>query len=233
MDLDMQLVSKSVKDTFTLRFYTWEPYCVSLGANQPEGDIDMVRLFNDGFHLVRRPTGGRAVFHSEELTYSVVINSNRWSPKEAYTWINEALLAGLSIYDERFITAGLSHDEIRFREHYRSVESAACFSVPARSEVKFDGRKLIGSAQRKIGNVILQHGSINTGPFHKRIVDYLILEPGERENLRVLLENSTADIGSILNGKVDILRLKESILQAFAEKSGLDFTFLEQKMDEI
>jgi len=233
MDLDMQLVSQSEQDSFTLRFYTWEPYCVSLGANQPEDDIDTAKLYDDGFHLVRRPTGGRAVFHSEELTYSVVINSNKWSPKEAYTWINEALLSGLGAYDSRLTTAGLSQDEVKFKEHYRSVESAACFSVPARSEVKFDGRKLIGSAQRKTGNVILQHGSINTGPFHKHIVDYLTLEPGERESLRALLENSTADIGSILNAEVDILRLKESILQAFTEKSGFDFTFLEMKMDEI
>lgn len=232
MDTDLELVAGSDAESFTLRFYTWEPYCVSLGANQKESDIDTIKLYNDGFHLVRRPTGGRAVFHSEELTYSVVINSDRWSPKEAYKAINEALLFGLGDYDAGLSTAGLSDQEVKFREHYRSVESAACFSVPARSEVKFDGRKLIGSAQRKIGQVILQHGSINTGPFHKRIVDYLLLDEASKQDLKALLESSTADISSILNGEVDLDRLKVSILKGFVEKFGLNFSVLEMKMDD-
>lgn len=232
MDTDLELVAGSVTDSLTLRFYTWEPYCVSLGANQQESDIDTGKLYNDGFHLVRRPTGGRAVFHSEELTYSVVINSNRWSPKEAYKAINEALLDGLGKYDTGLSTAGLSDQEVKFREHYRSVESAACFSVPARSEVKFDGRKLIGSAQRKIGQVILQHGSINTGPFHKKIVDYLLLDESGKQDLKALLESSTADISSILKEAVDLDRLKDSILKGFVEKFGLNFSILEMKMDD-
>ncbi len=231
MDLDLELVARSAEDSLTLRFYTWQPYCVSLGANQAESDIDIARLISDGFDLVRRPTGGRAVFHSEELTYSVVIRSGKWSPKEAYSAINEALLSGLGLYDPRLCDAGLSKEDVRFREHYRSVESAACFSVPARSEVKFDGRKLIGSAQRKIGQAILQHGSINTGPFHKKIVDYLILGESEKARLAALLESSTADIGSILGTGVDEERLKGALLKGFTEKFSMNFSFLEMKTD--
>ena len=63
-----------------------------------------------------------------------------------------------------------------FREFYKEGHSAVCFAVPAKSELKFDGRKLVGSAQRKFGNVILQHGSILCGEFHKKIVDYLASE---------------------------------------------------------
>jgi len=231
MDRDLELVAGSVDDSFTLRFYTWEPYCVSLGANQAESDIDTAKLFADGFDLVRRPTGGRAVFHSEELTYSVVIRSGNWSPKEAYTAINEALLTGLGIYDPRLSDAGLSGEDVKFREHYRSVQSAACFSVPARSEVKIDGRKLIGSAQRKIGQAILQHGSINTGPFHKRIADYLILPEKEKESLIKLLESGTADIRTILGSEVDLNRLKTAILKGFELKFCMDFSFLEMMTD--
>ncbi len=223
MDFDLRLASESEESSFYLRFYRWDPFCVSLGANQPEEGLNIEALHADGFDFVRRPTGGRAVFHSEELTYSVILNKTDLTPRESYNAINEALLMGLVNYDKRLSAAGLSGDEVNFKEHYRSAESVACFSVPSKSEVKLDGRKLIGSAQRKIGGVILQHGSINTGSFHKKIVDYLNIDRFEKVSLKMLLDTKTSDIKSIIGEDVDMERLKISILDGFRERFSLDF----------
>jgi len=223
MDFDLQLASGSKEGSMCLRLYEWNPYCISLGANQSEESLNKEALHRDGFDWVRRPTGGRAVFHSEELTYSVILNKLNISPKDAYNAINEALLFGLAEYDQRLGEAGLSGEEVNFKEHYRSSESAACFSVPSKSEVKMDGRKLIGSAQRKTGDVILQHGSINTGSFHKKIVDYLNIDLFEKENLKMLLNEKTSDIKSITGEEVDMEKLKFSIIQGFRDRFSIDF----------
>jgi lipoate-protein ligase A len=223
MEYDIHLMKTSGTDSFTVRLYTWLPYCISLGANQKEDIINKELLLDDGYHLVRRPTGGRAVFHSEELTYSVIINTSLISPKVAYKKINEALLLGLSFYDKRLASANMEEKEINFKEHYKSDVSVACFSVPSKSEVKFDGRKLIGSAQRKIGEVILQHGSINTGSFHKRIIEYLDIDQSERDTLKILLDEKTSDIKSILGGEVDLSNLKRSIVLGFEKVFNLVF----------
>lgn len=223
MDFDLQLAGESKEGFMCLRLYQWNPYCISLGANQSEESLNKEALHRDGFDWVRRPTGGRAVFHSEELTYSVILNKLNMSPKDAYNAINEALLLGLAEYDQRLGEAGLSSEEVNFKEHYRSVESAACFSVPSKSEVKMDGRKLIGSAQRKTGNVILQHGSINTGSFHKKIVDYLNIDLFEKESLKMLLNEKTSDIKSITGEEVNMERLKFSIIKGFRNRFSIDF----------
>lgn len=223
MEFDLHLADESESESIYLRLYTWDPYCISLGANQAVESLDLKKLNADGFDFVKRPTGGRAVFHSEELTYSVVINSLSFTPKGAYKQINEALLLGLSFYDRRLTDAGLENEEVNFKQHYSSGLSAACFSVPSRSEVKFDGRKLIGSAQRKTGNVILQHGSINTGDFHKRIVDYLILSPDEKKDLHTLLDDKTSDIRSITGQEVDMKKLGDAIVKGFRQEFKLGF----------
>ena len=223
MDFDLQLAAGSEEASMYLRLYEWNPYCISLGANQSEESLNREALHRDGYDWVRRPTGGRAVFHSEELTYSVILNKMNMSPRDSYNAINEALLLGLADYDQRLGGAGLSSEEVDFKEHYRSAESAACFSVPSKSEVKMEGRKLIGSAQRKIGVVILQHGSINTGSFHKKIVDYLNIDMFEKESLKMLLNEKTSDIKSITGEEVDMEKLKFSILKGFRGRFSIDF----------
>jgi len=227
MDYDLRLVANVPPEAMILRFYTWKPYCVSLGANQPDSEVLTDKLTADGFTMVRRPTGGRAVFHSEELTYSVVLRSALMTPRRIYSDVNEALLIGLRHYDQRLAVAELSEKEVKFREHYRVAGSAACFSVPAKAEVKFEEKKLIGSAQRRLGDVTLQHGSINTGAYHKRIVEYLNLSEEEKEEIKNILEAGTSDISEITGEKVDFKKLKEYILFGFSQKFGLNFVNLE------
>ena len=79
----------------TLRLYGWDPPAVSIGFNQDAGEFDEEKLRRSGIDLVRRPTGGRAILHANELTYSVVLAAGGRTPKEIYRFISEGLLAGV------------------------------------------------------------------------------------------------------------------------------------------
>lgn len=139
-----------------LRFYRWSPACVSLGRNQPAAglyDEDLLRA--RGIDVVRRPTGGRAVLHARELTYSAVMPDRALgSARAAYSSINRALVAGL----RRLGVPAALQPPSALRAPAPSI--APCFQHPAEGEVVVAGRKLVGSAQVRQDGVILQHGSL-------------------------------------------------------------------------
>ena len=216
MDFDLELVNNFKIDSPVLRVYRWKPYCISLGANQEFNSVNTNKSKQDGIDIVKRPTGGRAILHSEELTYSVVYPlSDTVSPKQIYREINLALKSGLKYYDSIFEQIELEHTQPHFPSFYKNEKSTLCFAVSAMNELNFDGRKIAGSAQRKIENVILQHGSILCGSYHKRIVDYLILPEDKIEAIKNEMEDTTIELGTILNEKIDDQKLLHSIKQGF------------------
>ncbi len=216
MDFDLELAKNCVHNEFILRLYRWKPYCISLGANQSEDILNKEKIRRDDLQFVKRPTGGRAIFHAEELTYSIIspIDKNT-SARKLYKEINSALIIGLSIYDSNLIETELETIQPDFKKHYESNKSSVCFSIPAKSELKYNKKKLVGSAQRKLGNAILQHGSILCGNLHKKIVDYLNINDDERFEILNTLQNKTIEIESILNEKVDYEKLILSIKTGF------------------
>lgn len=139
-----------------LRFYRWDPPCLSLGRNQPAaGRYDLDALRAAGVEVVRRPTGGRAVLHHHELTYSVVAPEGvLGGPRASYAAINRALVAGL----RRLGVAARLQPRTGRRAPAPSL--APCFDEPAEGEVVAGGRKLVGSAQLREAGVVLQHGSL-------------------------------------------------------------------------
>ena len=149
----------------TLRFYRWEPGCLSFGRNQEaRGTYDPDAAADRGVDVVRRPTGGRAVYHHRELTYSVTAPAGSWgSLRETYRRINRALAAGLR---ELGVSAVCAADESHVAGRSPSSRptprptSRPCFRDPLPGEVTVDGRKLVGSAQWRDGGAFLQHGSI-------------------------------------------------------------------------
>lgn len=139
-----------------LRFYRWAPACLSLGRNQPAaGAYEAALITARGLEVVRRPTGGRAVLHHRELTYSVAFPDGLLgAPREAYAALNRGLVAGLR---ELGVHAELSGGG----PGPAPVPSLApCFREPAAGEVVVAGRKLVGSAQYREGGATLQHGSL-------------------------------------------------------------------------
>ena len=137
----------------TVRFYRWSAPTLSFGRNEPVtvGYRDLLRQ-SPGMEAVRRPTGGRAVIHDREFTYSVVFPARAFGGlRAAYGKINRGLLRGLR---------RLGVDAGGAAGTAAAPDSGPCFLEPAEGEVVVRGRKLVGSAQARIGGAILQHGSM-------------------------------------------------------------------------
>lgn len=143
----------------TLRFYAWGPPCLSLGFSQGFEVADSTFCRAHGVDVVRRPTGGRAVLHHLELTYSLVAplgaGAFSFDLQASYRRICEALVAGLSSLGVAAELAGPPEGGL-----IKPTAAIPCFVGPAAGEVVARGRKLIGSAMRRIGGTLLQHGAI-------------------------------------------------------------------------
>jgi len=205
-----------------LRVYRWAPPAVSVGRNQEGRDFAAGVLADRGYDLVRRPTGGRAILHAEELTYAVVGSSPSAlfgdSLHQTYEAINRALLLFLQ-------GLGVAAD-VAGSESRASRPDPVCFRSTGRHEVRVGGRKLIGSAQRRTGGVFLQHGSILTGPAHTDLVDLLDQEDPGRCPREELLA-ATTDLGRLLGRRpdpADLAELGDRLVAAFCTALGLEPT---------
>lgn len=156
MALDEALMSRA-RDTgeFTLRVYSWASPTLSLGRNQSARRVyDLDRIRARGLRVVRRPTGGRAILHHREITYSVTApTTDAGDLRESYERINRVLVSGLERLGVR--------TEIAAPEGRSTPPGPApCFDAPAAGELVVEGRKLAGSAQWRSDGALLQHGSI-------------------------------------------------------------------------
>jgi lipoyl(octanoyl) transferase len=143
----------------TLRLFAWQPPCLSLGYAQTSGDVNLDALLARSWELVRRPTGGRAILHTDELTYSVIAPLKEprvfGSVLESYRRLAQALLRSLQL---------LGLDARADKDHLQpvpaQVNGPVCFEVPSNYEITVGGKKLIGSAQARRREGVLQHGSL-------------------------------------------------------------------------
>jgi lipoate-protein ligase A len=151
----------------TLRVFRWSQPAISLGRFQNvEREIEQARCHERGVTLVRRPTGGRAVYHQDEFTYSIVIGKRNGIPSgvvAAYAYLSEGLLAALQLLG---VQAEMSDE--RIKKH----PSAACFAASTQADLTSGGFKLVGSAQVWKGDVLLQQGSL---PLEDRAGDFFDL----------------------------------------------------------
>lgn len=135
----------------TLRLYAWQPACLSLGYAQPISDVDLQKLHANGWELVRRPTGGRAILHIDELTYSVCGPQDEprlaGSILESYRTLSAALLAAL--HRMEIPAQALPKNDTLNPERSRSDQNPVCFETPSNYEITVAGKKLIGSAQAR------------------------------------------------------------------------------------
>jgi lipoate-protein ligase A len=225
MEFDLQLVNSCDDKTAILRFYRWSPYCISLGANQSYNDIDINTAAADNVDVVARPTGGRAILHAEELTYSVImpIDKEKMTAKKLYEEISLALVEGLRNYSPKLNGVELESQQPHFPSLLKKQSGVLCFASTAKSEVKFMGKKIIGSAQRKIGNKILQHGSILCGSFHRKLPEYLNVSDEAKPLLLEELNNHTIEIEEITNEPTEYAKLTECIINSFEDNWGINF----------
>jgi lipoate-protein ligase A len=154
MAIDTALLERAEAGERWLRLYAWDPACLSFGRHEPAARrYDAERIEALGLDLVRRPTGGRAVWHARELTYAVAapiatLGSLRKSYREIHLLLRDAL---------RSLGAAA---ELAPDGRPRAVDAGACFAGAAGGEVMVAGRKVVGSAQLRQGAALLQHGSV-------------------------------------------------------------------------
>ncbi len=206
MDYDLELTHKVAQGYSRpiFRLYGWDPWAVSLGANQKLSDIDLDKCNELGWSVVFRPTGGRAVLHANEITYSVITRlSAGQTSHSVYRDIHIILLKAF----EKIGCKGLEFHKAQpdFREFYKKEDiSVSCFASTARYEIAFEGRKVVGSAQRLYGDTLLQHGSIPLYYGYEQIADVLnSKDPEKKIKLKEFLLKHSATIsesaGRIVN----------------------------------
>jgi lipoate-protein ligase A len=230
MKFDLRLAQQLQEEhsQSVLRIYGWNPAAISIGLNQQFEDFDLSKLREAGIDIVKRPTGGKAILHTHELTYSVVMRLEQQTPKEIYRRINEGLLEGVRLLG---IHAELTTADDNFRQIYREPYAVPCFTSSAKCEIQVEGKKLIGSAQRRFDTTILQHGSLLLGPEHRNIVNYF---SGSVNDIKSIIEEHlltrTTDVQAILGRTVSFEEAASAIKQGFT--TALDIEFQEIREDE-
>jgi lipoate-protein ligase A len=206
----------------TLRFYQLEPACLSLGKRQLLEGVDLARCRQDGVDVVRRPTGGWAILHTDEWTYSVAAPQD--DPRvagpilDAYRQLSAGLVAGL-----QRLGADVTMNPVD--PHGVHNLSAACFEVPSAYEITVGGKKLIGSAQTRPLGRVLQHGSLPLHGAIARVATYLAFEgEAEREQLCAHLAERATTLSAALGRPVDFAETSSAMHEGFAAALNLTLT---------
>lgn len=216
----------------TLRLYAWNPPCLSLGYAQSFKDVDITRLNSRGWEVVRRMTGGRAILHTDELTYSVTGSAD------------EPILAGGVLESYNRLSKALLHAVRKLSLPVEVKENAdapatkkqnpVCFEVPSTYEITVNGRKLIGSAQARKKEGVLQHGSLPLTGDLTRICDALVFETETaRENAKERLLARATTVESVLGAEVSWSRAAETFVQGFETELNIRFERGEMSPTEI
>ncbi len=194
-----------------LRLYAFRPATLSLGRTQPLASVDVAAARAAGLGLVRRPTGGMGVLHHRELTYSLVARVGdpfTGSIEQNYTLISEALAAGFAAH-------------LRVKSELEPARpgppvSGACFIVPGLKELKVGGRKLVGSAQRRLRRAFLQHGAIPLQadyPLHAKVFRMSADE----------LRGAMIDLSGAAGRPVDLAAAAWAVTLGFKTRFGVEF----------
>jgi lipoate-protein ligase A len=192
-----------------LRVFRFDPPGITLGhAQRPERELDLERCRADGVRWAVRPTGGRAIYHDQEWTFSLAtaLDDPTWggSVAEAYSAVANLVTTAL----ERLGVPDVSGARATGRRAGTAIDrpdaagrEASCFAATGRHEIVRGGRKLVGCAQRRTASAILHQGSLLLGEAHLRLADYLALPEERRARLREYLRGATAHAGDHLGSE--------------------------------
>lgn len=198
-----------------LRLFQFRPAGVTLGRSQDAHlELDLARLEAAGIRWASRPTGGRAIWHEQEWTFSLVtpLAADAWAPDAASAYQRTCeLLAGA--LRRLGAPVELSPGSPRGVGRPRAVQGAAppCFATAARYELTLEGRKFAGIAQRQSRGMLLQQGSLLLGPSHLKLADWMRIPDAERGVVRAGLAAASCDAGPRLGSERSLADLSESI----------------------
>jgi len=207
----------------TLRIYGWSPPAVSLGRFQEvEQQVDIEALRQRGWSLVRRPTGGRAILHDDEVTYSVCVPQDQiedgYSIIRSYRCLSRGIQRGLELLG---VEAELGRKSpATGGKGSGHQQSAICFSHSTRADMVAAGRKIVGSAQVRKNGVILQHGSV---PISLDVSDHLVVMPGSgAPDEAQALSTAAVGVSDLLGRRVTYQELAEALVAGFGQALGLE-----------
>jgi len=205
----------------TLRLYAWQPACLSLGLAQPYREVDLQALSAAGWDIVRRPTGGRAILHTDELTYAVIAPEDeprvRGGILESYLRLSKALLAALQLL-------GLNPQAQEKSDAESGKPNPVCFEAPSNYEITVNGLKLIGSAQARRQGGVLQHGALPLEGDLTRIVNVLKFpDETERKKAKQRLLAHAATVEDVIGTAPIWQEASDAFKNAFQNKLNLHF----------
>jgi len=181
--------------------------------------VDLKSLKHKGFHYVRRPSGGRAIFHSQELTYSAIFPKPVLNHQRLYEFIHllffrtlRSLGYDVAIQESRSIMPRIKDQSYDF----------PCFTKSAYSELHYDGKKIMGSAQKILKNAILQHGSLLIGKAHEQLPEYLKESDENKELIKSEIQRKTKCLNEIKSDPIT----PEQIMTAFIKQLELNKTIV-------
>ena len=203
----------TASDLPVLRFYAWQPACLSIGYFQKIAAINTARCRELKIDLVRRLTGGNAVLHKSELTYSLICDAKLMpnSVIGSYKVISAGLLQGLK---------NLGLNPVLNSKAKKGERSALCFNDASWYEILVNGKKIIGSAQKRINGKILQHGSILIKTNAKEYCSLFNLPTPDFDDL---IKKRMTSIHDELGEEVGYCQVKEAVKEGFRSALQLDF----------
>lgn len=210
-----------------IRFYEWEPATVSIGYfQQAARDINLAAVREQGLGFVRRPTGGRAVLHEHELTYSIIVTEDYpnmpATVTEAYRVLSEGLLLGFqNLGMEAYFSVPQTEEQ---QQDLKKPKSAVCFDAPSWYELVVEGKKVAGSAQTRQKGVILQHGAILLKLDLEKLLSVFNFASDEvKEKMRSKLPQKAVAMDTLIDREVTIDECVTAFKKGFAE--ALDISF--------
>ncbi len=219
----------------TLRLYAWEPACLSLGHAQSFKDVDMERVKANDWEVVRRVTGGRAILHTDELTYSVAGSAEEpvlaGGVLESYNRLAQALLFAIR---ELGLPVEIKEHDLSNGQPAALNLNPVCFEVPSTYEITVNEKKLIGSAQARKKEGVLQHGSLPLTGDLTRICNALIFidEAAREKAANRLLERATT-VETVLGRRVSWEMAAQAFVQGFEAQLGIRFERGEMSASEL
>ena len=209
-----------------LRFYEWNPATLSIGYFQNAlKDINFEELKAQNLGFVRRPTGGRAVLHDRELTYSIIVSEQYPNipdtVTEAYRILSEGLLIG---FQQLGLNAYFSVPNTEEqKEDLKKPKSAVCFDAPSWYELVVEGKKVAGSAQTRQKGVILQHGAILLDLDEEKLLSlFNFSTPELKRKMREKLSEKAVAINSLTNNQITIEQCIEAFKYGFEKALNIE-----------
>lgn len=222
MAADLYLLKNCIHDPYIyVRFYHWIQPTITIGNNQiPEKILDLKKVKDQNVSWIRRPTGGRAVFHHNDITYSCVfskkIKKMGKTIPETYTIISHCLKKGL----EKSGVACQSNDSLPYQNKFSRESKLPCFLAPNKNEIMVNQKKLIGSAQKRTSVAVLQQGSIPLTESFRKLPLYQQISMDECNQQMHLLQTKCICIHECLEGYL-IKNLVDNLIHGFEDVLSL------------